>query len=206
MNYAYGRVSSKDQKLERQFDAFDGCGIAFDHIYADKQSGKDFERKDYNRLLKKIRAGDLLVIQNIDRLGRNYDMILDEWKRITKDIGADILVLDIPLLDTRCKGDSLIGRLISDLVLQLLSFVAENERNNIRQRQAEGIRAAKKRGVKFGRPLTACPPDFPKIVQAYRKKEISCSEAMELSRMKPSTFFYYLKKHLTNFEGQSSSI
>ena len=133
-------------------------------------------------------------------------MILDEWKRITKDIGADILVLDIPLLDTRSKGDSLIGRLISDLVLQLLSFVAENERNNIRQRQAEGIRAAKKRGVKFGRPLTACPPDFPKIVQAYRKKEISCSEAMELSRMKPSTFFYYLKKHLNNFEGQSSSI
>ena len=129
-------------------------------------------------MLKKIRAGDLLVIQNIDRLGRNYDMILDEWKRITKDIGADILVLDIPLLDTRCKGDSLIGRLISDLVLQLLSFVAENERNN----------------------------DFPKIVQAYRKKEISCSEAMELSRMKPSTFFYYLKKHLNNFEGQSSSI
>ena len=106
--------------------------------------------------------------------------------------------------NTRCKGDSLIGRLISDLVLQLLSFIAENERNNIRQRQAEGIRAAKKRGVKFGRPLTACPSDFPMIVQAYRKKEISCSEAMELSRMKPSTFFYYLKKHLNNFDGQTS--
>lgn len=171
MNYAYGRVSSKDQKLERQFDAFDGCGIAFDHIYADKQSGKDFERKDYNRLLKKIRAGDLLVIQNIDRLGRNYDMILDEWKRITKDIGADILVLDIPLLDTRCKGDSLIGRLISDLVLQLLSFVAENERNNIRQRQAEGIVLQKNAALSLDALLPPAPLTFPKLCRLTVKKK-----------------------------------
>ena len=145
-----------------------------------------------------IRAGDLLVIKHIDRLGRNYNMILDEWRRITKVIRADILVLDTPLLDTRVSDTNLVGRFISDIVLQLLSFVAENERDNIRQRQAEGIAAVKRRGTKFGRPLTACPPDFPRIVQAYKNKQISCSEAMELSQMKPSTFFYYLKRCTKN--------
>lgn len=120
--YAYGRVSAKDQKLERQLDAFADCGISFEKIFCDKKSGKDFDRKQYGRLMKKIRAGDLLVIKSIDRLGRNYDMILAEWKRITKEIGADILVLDMPLLDTRTTGDNLLGKLISDLVLQLLSF------------------------------------------------------------------------------------
>ena len=198
MNYAYGRVSAKDQKLERKLDAFQRCGIRFDRIFTDKKSGKDFERREYDRMIKKIRAGDLLVIKHIDRLGRNYNMILDEWRRITKVIRADILVLDTPLLDTRVSDTNLVGRFISDIVLQLLSFVAENERDNIRQRQAEGIAAAKRRGTKFGRPLTACPPDFPRIVQAYKNKQISCSEAMELSQMKPSTFFYYLKRCTKN--------
>ena len=201
--YAYGRVSAKDQKLERQLDAFADCGISFEKIFCDKKSGKDFDRKQYGRLMKKIRVGDLLVIKSIDRLGRNYDMILAEWKRITKEIGADILVLDMPLLDTRTTGDNLLGKLISDLVLQLLSFVAENERANNKVRQAEGIESAKKRGVKFGRPLSACPEDFSLIAGTYRNREITCSEAMELASMRPSTFFYYMKKLFPKIEEEA---
>lgn len=193
MIYAYARVSSKDQNLERQFDAFKNCGLEFKRIFWDKESGIDFDRKNYKKLIKKMRPDDLLVIKSIDRLGRNYDRILQEWKRITKDIGADIYVLDTPLLDTRSQGKNLIGKLIADLVLQLLSFVAENERANIKARQAEGIKAAKERGVKFGRPRIACPDNFSEIAEDYMEHKIGLEEALALSGMKISSFYRYVK-------------
>lgn len=152
MTYAYARVSARDQNLTRQIEAFEKLGIPKDCIFCDKKSGKNFERKSYMRLIKRLKSGDLLVIKSIDRLGRNYDMIIEEWNRITNKIKANILVLDMPLLDTREKADTLVGKFISDIVLQVLSFVAENERENIRTRQAEGIAAAKRKGVRFGRP------------------------------------------------------
>ncbi len=193
MNYAYARVSSKDQNLERQLTVFKDCGISFDRIYCDKKSGADFERQNYKKLLKKLKKGDLIVVKSIDRLGRNYDCILREWKRITKEIGADIYVLDMPLLDTRCKDMDLIGKVISDIVLQLLSFVAENERDNIRTRQAEGIKNAKARGVRFGRPRITCPDNFRDVAAAYLDHRISVSEALALTHMKPSSFYRYTK-------------
>lgn len=195
MNYAYARVSCKDQKLERQMSAFSDCGITFDRIYCDKESGENFERKNYKRLISRLRKADLLVIKSIDRLGRNYDSILREWERITKKIGADIFVLDMPLLDTRCQGKNLIGKLISDIVLQLLSFVAENERVNIRTRQAEGIKAAKERGVKFGRPRITCPDNFPEIAKSYMQRKIDLAEALSLSEMKISSFYRYFNAY-----------
>lgn len=195
MNYAYARVSAKDQKLERQLDAFQNCGIDFRKIYCDKKSGENFERESYKKMIRKMKPGDLLVVKSIDRLGRNYDCILQEWKRITKEIGADIYVLDMPLLDTRCHEKNLVGKLIADIVLQLLSFVAENERVNIRTRQAEGIRAAKLRGVKFGRPRLTCPDNFPTVATAYLNREIGFSEAVTQTRMKPSSFYRYVKQY-----------
>lgn len=195
MNYAYARVSCKDQRLERQLAAFKACGIAFDKVFSDKKSGKDFERKSYERLIKKLRQGDLLVIKSIDRLGRNYDCILREWKRITKDIGADIYVLDMPLLNTKSHAQSLIGKFIADIVLQILSFVAENERINIRTRQAEGIKAAKARGVKFGRPKITCPENFASVAEAYISRKIRITEALTLTSMKPSSFYRYIKQY-----------
>ena len=195
MNYAYARVSSKDQKLERQFAAFSECGVTFDKVFSDKKSGENFERQNYKRLLRKLKKDDLLVVKSIDRLGRNYDCILREWKRITQEIGADIYVLDMPLLDTRCHEKNLIGKLISDIVLQLLSFVAENERINIRTRQAEGIKAAKARGVKFGRPRLNCPDNFAEIAESYMRRKICLAEALELSKMKPSSFYRYFNAY-----------
>lgn len=191
-NYAYGRVSAKDQKLERQLDAFMRCGIAFNKIYCDKKSGKDFEREQYKKMVKKIKTGDLLVVKSIDRLGRNYDAIIIEWKHITQEVGADILVLDMPILDTRTYKN-LIGRLIADIVLQLLSFVAENERENIRTRQAEGIAIAKQKGVRFGRPRVTIPSNFSEIAAAYLSHTISYAEALRLTNLRPSTFYRYVK-------------
>ena len=191
-NYAYGRVSAKDQKLERQLDAFMRCGIAFNKIYCDKKSGKDFEREQYKKMIKKIKTGDLLVVKSIDRLGRNYDAIIIEWKHITQEVGADILVLDMPILDTRTYKN-LIGRLIADIVLQLLSFVAENERENIRTRQAEGIAIAKQTGVRFGRPRVTIPSNFSEIAAAYLSHTISYAEALRLTNLRPSTFYRYVK-------------
>ena len=191
-NYAYGRVSAKDQKLERQLDAFMRCGIAFNKIYCDKKSGKDFEREQYKKMVKKIKTGDLLVVKSIDRLGRNYDAIIIEWKHITQEVGADILVLDMPILDTRTYKN-LIGRLIADIVLQLLSFVAENERENIRTRQAEGIAIAKQKGVRFGRPRVTIPSNFSEIASAYLSHTISYAEALRLTNLRPSTFYRYVK-------------
>jgi DNA invertase Pin-like site-specific DNA recombinase len=155
----------------------------------DKQSGKDFNRPQYKRLLKKIRSGDLLYIKSIDRLGRNYEEIQNQWRVITKDKGVDIVVLDMPLLDTR-RGKDLLGTFISDLVLQLLSFVAENERTNIKQRQAEGIAAAKARGVKFGRPPRPLPANFHTVYQRWRQGEITGTAAAKACGMALSTFRY----------------
>ena len=156
MEYGYARVSSKEQTEQRQIIALTEFGVSSKNIYMDKQSGKDFERPRYKRLIKRLRPGDLLVVQSIDRLGRTYSEILEQWRLITKEKRADILVLDMPLLDTR-RGRDLMGTFLSDIVLQVLSFASENERINIRQRQAEGIAAAKSRGVRFGRPPRPLP-------------------------------------------------
>lgn len=173
--YGYIRVSSKDQHTDRQHIAMAQYHIHKKNIFTDKQSGKDFQRPAYQRLLKKLRPGDLLVIKSIDRLGRNYDEILEQWRVITKARQADVLVMDMPLLDTRqCKD--ILGTFIADLVLQILSYVAHTERENIHQRQAEGIAAAKARGVRFGRPVKELPPDFDFLYAAWRGGEITGDE------------------------------
>ncbi|MEG1222730.1 MAG: recombinase family protein [Bacilli bacterium] len=191
--YGYVRVSSVAQNLDRQINEMLEYGINKTNIYSDKQSGRDFERCNYKTLINKLKKGDLLVIKSIDRLGRNYSMIVNEWGKITKTIEADILVLDMPLLDTRQKINNLVGRLISDLVLQLLSFVAENECDNIRQRQAEGIKIAKQKGVKFGRPKILLPTNFENIIGLYQSHEISNIEASSLLGISKSSFFRLLK-------------
>lgn len=190
--YGYARVSARDQNLDRQLKSFADFGVSGNRIYADKKSGKDFERKNYSKLLKRLRAGDLLVIKSIDRLGRNYNAIISEWSKIVNTIGADILVLDMPLLDTRTKSNTLVGKFISDIVLQVLSFVAENERENIRARQAEGIAAAKSRGVRFGRPRTVYSKEFLETVRAFKLKNISLKTALACTGMKQGNFYYHL--------------
>ncbi|MDE6059800.1 MAG: recombinase family protein [Clostridia bacterium] len=189
MIYAYARVSSADQNLDRQIDSFVNFGVEKRNIYSDKKSGKNFERENYLKLMKKLKKGDLLIVKSIDRLGRNYDMIIEEWTRITKQVGADILVLDMPLLDTRAHDNDLTGRLISDIVLQLLSYVAQKERENIRARQREGITSALARGVKFGRPAIPDPANLIEIAHAFLNKEMSCEEALALTGLKRSTFY-----------------
>lgn len=192
--YAYARVSSRDQNLARQMDAFFEFGIAKKNIFCDKKSGKDFDRTQYKRLIKKLETGDLLVIKSIDRLGRNYDMIIKEWARITNTIGADIKVLDMPLLDTRSQEASLVGKFISDIVLQILSFVAQNERENIKSRQAEGIRLAKEKGIRFGRPRRQYSADFIEISTAYIEKRISSKEAISALHLKRDNFYYHIQQ------------
>lgn len=191
--FGYARVSSKDQNEERQILAFKEYGINERDIYIDKQSGKDFDRKQFNILKNILRENDLLVIKSIDRLGRNYNMIVDEWKDITKNIKADILVIDMPLLDTR-KNKDLLGTFINDLVLQILSYVAEQERTFIKQRQKEGIKVAKDKGVKFGRPKIEKPQNFDIVVSKWEKKEIKSKEAMELLNLKPNVFYNMIKE------------
>ena len=186
--YGYARVSAKDQNEERQLIALADAGVEEKNIYMDKQSGKDFNRPQYKRLAKKLRAGDLLYILSIDRLGRNYEEIQNQWRVLTKEIGVDICVIDMPLLDTR-NGKDLMGTFIADLVLQILSFVAQNERENIRKRQAEGIAAAKARGVHMGRPVKEAPSDFDRIVKAWEKKEITMAEAIQMTGMSETTFY-----------------
>lgn len=198
MEYAYVRVSTSNQKIDRQMDEILRFGVKEKNIFIDKQSGKDFNREKYQKLLKKLRNNDLLVIKSIDRLGRNYTMIVEEWARITKSIGADILVLDMPLLDTRQKKTNLMGRFISDIVLQLLSFVAENERDNIRQRQAEGIKVAKAKGVRFGRPKITLPTEYPSIMISYKKHEITNFKASKMLGISRGTFFRLLKTENRN--------
>lgn len=194
MTYAYARVSTTDQNLDRQLAAFRAFGVKEKQIYADKKSGKDFIRTAYIRMLKRLKPGDLLVINSIDRLGRNYDMIIEEWSRITGKLQVDILVLDMPLLDTRSKNDNLVGKFISDIVLQVLSFVAENERANIRARQAEGIAIAKQNGVRFGRPSREYPEDFYRIITAFREHEIPLATAIERANMSRSNFYYHMHR------------
>lgn len=202
--YGYVRVSSQEQNEARQYVEMSALKIPDKYIYMDKVSGKDFLRPAYQKLVyKKLRKGDLLVIKSIDRLGRNYSEILEEWKYITKDKMVDIHILDMPLLDTNQKKD-LIGTLIGDIVLQLLSFVAESERVNIHQRQAEGILAAKNRGVKFGRPKIPLPAAFDEIMYLWQKGELQSRDAIEISGMKYSTFYKKAKEYQSG-KGSNSS-
>ncbi len=190
--YGYIRVSSVDQNEDRQRIAMRELSIPEEDIFMDKQSGKDFNRPNYRRLAKKIKPGDLLCVTSIDRLGRDYQEIQDQWRILTREKGADIRVLDMPLLDTR-QGKDLMGTFIADLVLQILSFVAENERVNIRTRQAEGIAAAKAKGVRFGRPRAELPQNFPEVCQAWRSGEISLGKAAKTCSMPESTFYMKAK-------------
>ena len=192
--YAYIRVSTKQQNIDRQYVEIKEFGVDDKFIYVDKESGKDFDRTNYKKLIKKLKKDDLLIVKSIDRLGRNYHMILEEWAHITKTIGADIKVLDMPLLDARIEGKNLVGKFISDIVLQVLSFVAENERVNIKQRQAEGIRIAKEKGVKFGRPKAILPPNTNDILDKYINKEINNIEAAKLIRVSRGTFLRLVKE------------
>ena len=191
--YGYIRVSSRDQNEDRQLIALKEVGVPDKNIYLDKQSGKDFNRPQYKKLLRKMKKDDLLYIKSIDRLGRNYEEILQQWRVLTKEKGIDIVVLDMPLLDTR-RGKDLMGTFLSDIVLQVLSFVAENERTNIRQRQAEGIAAAKAKGVKFGRPPLPLPENFYEVHKAWRAKKITLKQAAQACNMPVGTFYGKARK------------
>lgn len=187
--YGYARVSSRDQNEDRQMAAFRELSIPEKNIFMDKMSGKDFERPSYKSMLRRMKRDDTLYIKSIDRLGRNYEEILEQWRILTKEKMVDIVVLDMPLLDTR-RGKDLMGTFLSDIVLQVLSFVAENERTNIRQRQREGIEAAKARGVRFGRPPCPLPDNFYEIRQKWLNGEITGTEAAKACNMPVSTFRY----------------
>lgn len=186
--YGYMRVSSKEQNEDRQKIALTEIGVPVNNIYMDKQSGKDFERTQYKRLLRKLNENSVLYIKSIDRLGRNYGELNEQWRIITKEKKADIVVIDMPLLDTR-REKNLLGTFISDVVLALLSYVAENERTNIKQRQAEGIAAAKARGVKFGRPPLPIPENFYQMHKDWREGKITIEEAAKACNMCPKTFY-----------------
>ncbi len=193
MVYGYVRVSTREQNEDRQLLALDEKKVPKANIFIDKQSGKDFERPMYQRMLRKLRPDDLIYVKSIDRLGRNYEDILEQWRVLTKELKVDIVVLDMELLDTR-KGKDLMGTFLSDIVLQVLSFVAENERKNIRQRQKEGIQAAKLRGVQFGRPSHPVPDDFEQICYRWESGELLGKEAAELCDMPLTTFYGRAKK------------
>ena len=188
MEYGYVRVSTKEQNEDRQMVAMREFGVQDRYVFVDKQSGKDFERPQYKRLVKKLRPGDLLYIKSIDRLGRNYKEIQEQWRILTKEKEADLCVMDMPLLDTRVAKD-LIGTFIADLVLQVLSFAAENERDAIRQRQAEGIAAAKARGVQLGRPRRELPENFERIRKEWRGKRLTLHSAAQACGMPETTFY-----------------
>lgn len=192
--YGYVRVSSTDQNEERQMVALAEMGVLEKNIFMDKQSGKSFDRPQYKKLVKKLKSGDLLYVLSIDRLGRNYEEIQNQWRIITKEIGVDICVLDMPLLDTR-QGKDLMGTFIADLVLQILSFVAQSERENIKKRQEQGIAAAKAKGVRFGRPEIPLPDNFGKLVNDWEKKKISFEEILKLCNMSETTFYRKLREY-----------
>ena len=189
MIYGYIRVSSRDQNEDRQLIAMKELSIPDKNIFMDKQSGKDFNRPQYKRLLRRLKRDDLLYIKSIDRLGRNYEEIQNQWRILTKEKGIDIVVLDMPLLDTR-RGKDLMGTFLSDIVLQVLSFVAENERTNIKQRQAEGIAAAKAKGIRFGRPPKPLPENFHQLYQQWKTGKITGMAAAKACGMPMSTFRY----------------
>lgn len=192
--YGYIRVSSTDQNEDRQLIALTEIGVTEKNIFMDKQSGKNFNRPQYQKLVKKIKSGDLLYILSIDRLGRNYEEIQNQWRILTKEKGVDICVLDMPLLDTR-QGKDLMGTFIADLVLQILSFVAQSERENIRKRQEQGIAAAKAKGVRFGRPEKPIPENFGRLVSEWEKKKVSLEEILKLCNMSEATFYRKLREY-----------
>lgn len=193
MKYGYVRVSTKEQNEDRQLIALKNEGVSKKNVFMDKQSGKDFERKEYKKMLRKLNADDVLYVKSIDRLGRDYEEILEQWRFLTKKKKVDIVVIDMPLLDTR-RGKDLIGTFLSDVVLQVLSFVAENERSNIRQRQAEGIAAAKARGVRFGRPERKLPENFSEVCMQWQVGAISATRAAQMCGMPLTTFRYKVKQ------------
>lgn len=192
--YGYIRVSSRDQNEDRQLVALRDMKVPKGHIYMDKLSGKDFDRPEYKKLLRKLKPDDLLYIKSIDRLGRNYDEILEQWRMLTREKGIDIVVLDMPILDTR-RGKDLIGTFLSDVVLQILSFVAENEREIIRQRQREGIDAAKARGVRFGRPAPVLPENFPDCARLWKTGMLDSAKAARKCGMNYGSFRYWANKY-----------
>lgn len=192
--YGYVRVSSTDQNEDRQMIALSEAGVSNEKIFVDKQSGKDFERPQYKKLVKKLKAGDTLYILSIDRLGRNYEEIQRQWRVLTKDIGVAICVIDMPLLDTRNEKD-LMGTFIADLVLQILSFVAQSERENIRKRQAEGIAIAKAKGVRFGRPRVPVPENFDKYIDKWENGQMTTSEVLKATDLTKSTFYRKVREY-----------
>ena len=194
MIYAYARVSTAAQNVDRQIDEFHRLGIDDRSICADRESGKDFDRTNYKKLTKRLKKGDVLYIKSIGRLGRDYAMILEEWRILTKEKGVDIVVVDMPLLDTRVEGKNLVGKFVADVVLQVLSFVAENERETMRQRQAEGIRMAKLRGVRFGRPKIDAPENFGEVASLYKNGSITSEEACAMCGLSRGTFFRRIKE------------
>ena len=191
--YGYARVSSTDQNEERQLLALRARNVPERNIFVDKQSGKDFLRPQYKQLARRLREGDLLYVLSIDRLGRNYEEIQQQWRYLTKEIGIDIVVIDMPLLDTR-QGKDLMGTFIADLVLQILSFVAQSERESIRKRQEMGIAAAKERGVKFGRPKKSTPTNFAQLVDNWEKKRLPLTEVIKICDMSEATFYRNLRE------------
>lgn len=195
MQYGYIRVSATDQNLDRQLIALKNAGVETKRIFVDRLSGKDFNRPNYKRLIKRLKRGDLLYIVSIDRLGRNYTEIQEQWRMLIHDKQVDICVLDMPLLDTRNKKD-LMGTFVAELVLQILSFVAENERANIRKRQAEGIAAAKVRGVQFGRPKIVLPDDFVDIVYAWKRRELMLDDILQRYHISRTTFYRRAKEYM----------
>ncbi len=192
--YGYVRVSGTDQNEDRQMFALRGQSVKERNIYIDKLSGKDFNRPSYRKMISRLKSGDLLYILSIDRLGRNYEEIQNQWRVLTKEIGADICVIDMPLLDTR-QGKDLMGTFIADLVLQILSFVAQNERENIRKRQLQGIAAAKAKGVRFGRPEKELPQEFILLVEQWEKKKIALPEILKQCKISESTFYRRLREY-----------
>ena len=203
--YGYVRVSSMDQNEDRQMKALRDVTVPEKNIFMDKQSGKDFERPGYKKMIESLKEGDLLYILSIDRLGRNYEEIQKQWRILTKETGIDICVLDMPLLDTR-NGKDLMGAFIADLVLQILSFVAQSERENIRRRQSEGIAAAKAKGVRFGRPEKEVPDDFGRIVRKWEQKKQPLEETLKQCNMSKTTFYRRLREYrLLQIHSKSSS-
>ena len=191
--YGYVRVSSTDQNEDRQMIEMRRVGVPETNIYVDKQSGKSFDRPNYKELVTRMQKGDILYILSIDRLGRNYEEIQNQWRVLTKEKGIDIVVLDMPLLDIR-QGKDLMGTFIADLVLQILSFVAQNEREKIRERQTQGIAAAKARGVRFGRPEKRPPENFPELVRKWEKKQISLDQILKECDLSEATFYRRLRE------------
>lgn len=193
--YGYVRVSTREQNEDRQRIALDAENVPKENIFADQQSGRDFNRPMYRKLVRTMNQDDVLIVKSIDRLGRNYEEIIEQWRYLTRVKKVDIVVLDMPLLDTR-RGKNLLGTFLSDIVLQVLSFVAENERKNIRERQREGIEAAKQRGVKFGRPNTPVPENFDEVFDRWMRKEMNGKEAAQMCGITMSTFYRMAKRYV----------